>query len=64
MNIDAGTVVIEHEQAQIDGPCRDISFGPLMLPAGIAASDDPLLAVRAAAYVESYRCRIMEEAKV
>lgn len=62
-NIDAGTLVIEHEQAQIDGPCRDIDFNPLVLPAGIAASDDPLLAARPAAYAESLHRRTTEEAQ-
>jgi catalase len=63
LDIDAGTLFIEHAQAQIDGPCRDIDFDPLVLPAGIAASDDPLLAARSVVYAESLHRRTMEEAE-
>jgi catalase len=59
--IDAGTLVVQREEAQIDGPCRDISFDPLTLPDGIAASDDPLLKARSAAYAESHARRVSEE---
>jgi catalase len=60
--IDAGTLVIDHETAQDDGPCRDITFDPTVLPAGIETSDDPLLAARSAAYSLSYNRRTREEA--
>ena len=60
--IDAGTLVIEHETAQDDGPCRDVNFDPTVLPAGIEPSDDPLLAARSAAYSLSYNRRTREEA--
>lgn len=60
--IDAGTLVIEHETAQDDGPCRDVNFDPTVLPAGIKPSDDPLLAARSAAYSLSYNRRTREEA--
>ena len=60
--IDLGTLVIDTEHAQIDGPCRDISFDPLTLPDGIAASNDPLLAARSAAYTESHERRTSEQA--
>ncbi|WP_028207619.1 catalase family peroxidase [Paraburkholderia nodosa] len=60
--VDAGTIVIEHAQSQIDGPCRDINFDPTVLPVGIAPSDDPLLAARAAAYAVSFDRRTSEEA--
>jgi hypothetical protein len=33
-------------EAEGDGNCRDINFDPLVLPAGIAPSDDPLLSAR------------------
>jgi catalase len=58
--IDAGVLVIDRYQAQIDGPCRDIDFNPLVLPPGIQPSDDPLLQARAAAYAESRRRRVEE----
>lgn len=61
--IDAGIVTIESAEAQADGACRDINYDPLVLPAGIAGSDDPLLSARSAAYSESYNRRTREEAK-
>ncbi|MEM5388494.1 catalase family peroxidase [Paraburkholderia phymatum] len=60
--IDAGTLVIDRAQSQIDGACRDINFDPTVLPAGIAPSDDPLLAARSAAYAVSFNRRTNEEA--
>ncbi|WP_110707351.1 catalase family peroxidase [Salinicola sp. CR57] len=61
--IDAGIVTIDRAQDQADGPCRDINYDPLVLPDGIAGSDDPLLSARSAAYSESYNRRIREEAE-
>ncbi|MFJ9993277.1 catalase family peroxidase [Pseudomonas putida] len=60
--IDAGVLVIDAQQPQMDGPCRDIDFNPLMLPPGITPSDDPLLQARGAAYAESHRRRVREMA--
>jgi catalase len=60
--IDAGTLVLERSEPQESGPCRDINYDPLVLPAGIAASDDPLLPARSAAYADSYLRRTSEEA--
>lgn len=60
--IDAGTLVLERTEPQDSGPCRDINYDPLVLPAGIAASDDPLLPARSAAYADSYLRRTSEEA--
>ncbi len=58
--VNAGTLVIEHEQPQDNGACRDINYDPLILPAGIEGSDDPLLAARSAAYAASYERRAGE----
>ncbi|HEX8593127.1 MAG TPA: catalase family peroxidase [Pseudomonas sp.] len=58
--LNAGTLVIESAQPQADGDCRDINFDPLVLPAGIAGSQDPLLAARSAAYASSYQRRTRE----
>ena len=60
--IDAGTLVLEHTGPQDSGACRDINYDPLVLPAGIEASDDPLLPARSAAYADSYLRRTSEEA--
>ncbi|MBQ4853932.1 catalase family peroxidase [Rhodanobacter sp. B2A1Ga4] len=60
--IDAGTLVLERTEPQDSGPCRDINYDPLVLPAGITASDDPLLPARSAAYADSYLRRTSEEA--
>jgi len=60
-SVDAGTLVIDSWQAQADGPCRDVNYDPTILPQGIEASGDPLLAARSAAYAESYLRRTREE---
>jgi catalase len=60
--IDAGTLVLERTEPQDSGPCRDINYDPLVLPAGIEASDDPLLPARSAAYADSYLRRTSEQA--
>ncbi|RKE36296.1 catalase [Paraburkholderia sp. BL23I1N1] len=59
--VDAGMIVIERAESQIDGACRDINFDPLILPDGIAPSDDPLLAARSAVYEISFERRTREE---
>jgi catalase len=61
-DIDAGTLVLTSTTPQESGPCRDINYDPLVLPNGIAASDDPLLPARSAAYATSYLRRTSEEA--
>jgi catalase len=55
--VDVGTLVIEQALPEPAGPCRDVTFDPLVLPPGIAASDDPLLAARSAVYAASLRRR-------
>ena len=58
--IDAGTLDVERIFAEADGNCRDINFDPLVLPAGITPSDDPLLSARSAAYSVSFTRRTGE----
>jgi len=58
--LNAGTLVLESTQPQDDGDCRDINYDPLVLPSGIEASADPLLAARSAAYASSYLRRTSE----
>jgi catalase len=55
--IDTGTLTIDHVESEETSPARDINFDPLILPNGIAASDDPLLSARSAAYSESFTRR-------
>jgi len=55
--IDVGTLTIDHVESDDTSPARDINFDPLVLPNGIAASDDPLLSTRSAAYSVSFTRR-------
>jgi len=55
--IDVGTLTIDHVESEDTSPARDINFDPLVLPDGIAASDDPLLSARSAAYSQSFTRR-------
>jgi uncharacterized protein (DUF427 family) len=48
--VDAGTLTIDGVESDDTSPARDINFDPLVLPNGIAASDDPMLSARSAAY--------------
>jgi catalase len=58
--IDAGTLTVATIASEATGNCRDINFDPLVLPAGIAPSDDPLLSARSAAYAVSFTRRAGE----
>lgn len=59
-SIDAGTITITAVQTEEAGNARDINFDPLVLPDGITASDDPLLAARSAVYARSFTRRAAE----
>ena len=52
-----GTLTIDHVESEDTSPARDINFDPLVLPNGIAASDDPLLSTRSEAYSVSFTRR-------
>jgi catalase len=58
--VDVGTLTLEHADGEDQGACRDINFDPLVLPAGIEPSDDPLLSARSAAYSRSFTRRVAE----
>lgn len=58
--IDAGTITIAAVQTEQAGNARDINFDPLVLPDGIAASDDPLPVARSAVYARSFTRRAGE----
>jgi catalase len=55
--IDVGTLTIDHVESDDTSPARDINFDPLVLPNGIATSDDPLLSTRSEAYAVSFTRR-------
>ena len=59
-NLDFGRVVVTATEAEAGGNCRDVNFDPLVLPAGIEGSDDPLLSARSAAYAQSFTRRAGE----
>jgi len=58
--VDVGTLTLESVESDDTSVVRDIVFDPLVLPAGIAPSDDPLLSARSAVYSESYTRRTSE----
>jgi catalase len=60
--ISAGTIEIRSASEQIGGACDVINFDPLVLPAGMSPSRDPILHARSAAYAESLRRRATEAA--
>ena len=60
--VDAGTLTIDRATTEEEGACRNITFDPLILPAGMASSDDPLLAARSAVYAVSLTRRDGEPA--
>jgi catalase len=58
--VEVGTLTIDSLQTEAPGNARDVNFDPLVLPEGIAPSDDPLLAARSAVYAQSYQRRTGE----
>ena len=59
--VDVGTLTLDHVESEETSPCRDINFDPLVLPAGMAPSDDPLLSARSAVYSQSFTRRSGEK---
>lgn len=55
--VDVGTLTINEIASEDTSPARDINFDPLVLPDGIAPSDDPLLSARSAVYMRSFTRR-------
>lgn len=56
----AGTLELVRAEPQASGACRDVNYDPLILPSGIAGSDDPILAARSAVYSQSFNRRERE----
>jgi catalase len=59
--VDVGTLTLDHVESDYNGPCRVINFDPLVLPEGMAPSDDPLLSARSAVYSQSFTRRAGEK---
>jgi catalase len=59
-HLDVGTLTITALQTEAPGNCRDINFDPMVLPSGIAPSDDPLLSARSAVYSADFTRRERE----
>src|SRR2546425_836546 len=55
--VDVGTLTLDRMDAEDTSAATDINFDPLVLPAGIAPSDDPLLSARSAVYSQSFTRR-------
>jgi catalase len=59
--VDVGTLTLDSVESEETSPARDINFDPLVLPSGIAPSDDPLLSARSAVYSQSFTRRAGEK---
>jgi catalase len=59
--VDVGTLTLDTIESEETGPARVINFDPLVLPVGIAPSDDPLLSPRSAIYSQSFTRRAGEK---
>lgn len=55
--VNVGTLTLERVESDETSAARDINFDPLVLPAGIVPSDDPLLSARSAVYSQSFTRR-------
>ncbi|MGB7727205.1 MAG: catalase family peroxidase [Candidatus Acidiferrum sp.] len=58
--VDVGTLTLDSVESEETSPARDINFDPLVLPAGMAPSHDPLLSARSAIYSQSFTRRAGE----
>ena len=58
--LNVGTLTLDRVESEATSPARDINFDPLVLPAGIVPSDDPLLSARSAVYSQSFTRRAGE----
>jgi catalase len=58
--VDVGTLTLDHVESEETSLARDINFDPLVLPSGMAPSDDPLLSARSAIYSQSFTRRAGE----
>ena len=61
--VNLGTLTLTSVSPDAGGPCLTVNFNPAVLPKGVVASKDPLLAARAAPYAISLGRRLVEGAK-
>ncbi len=61
--VSLGRLTILSVAPDSSGPCLTITYNPMVLPKGVEASADPMLAARAAPYVVSLGRRLSEGAK-
>jgi catalase len=59
-HLEVGILTLDSVESEETSPARDINFDPLILPAGISPSDDPLLSARSAIYSQSFTRRAGE----
>ena len=59
--VNVGKLTLDRVESDDTSAARDINFDPLVLPAGIATSDDPLLSARSAVYSQSFTRRAGEQ---
>ena len=55
--VEVGILTLDTVESEETSPTRDVNFDPLVLPAGIEPSDDPLLSARSAVYSQSFTRR-------
>jgi catalase len=58
--VEVGMVTIDRLESDDTSAATELNFDPLVLPAGIAPSDDPLLSARSAVYSQSFTRRAGE----
>jgi catalase len=61
--VSLGRLTIKSVSPDATGPCVTINYNPMVLPKGVEASADPMLAARAAPYAISLSRRLVEGAK-
>ncbi len=59
--IKAGTLTLRSADADGAGACVDVNFDPMVIAAGIAPTDDPVLRFRSPAYAVSFAKRLTEK---
>jgi catalase len=59
--VNVGTLTLDRLESDDTSPARDINFDPMVLPDGIAPSNDPLLSARSAVYSQAFTRRAREQ---